>query len=99
MARGLRKSITPAFRRLRVYAVDPSLATQLETAVVNDLILKVPWEIRPEDGRVEKPGQPPRTAGEKDEEGDFLRPGPVGEYLEVVDYDPATGCFYEPVDL
>ena len=30
---------------------------------------------------------------------EFLTPGPVGEYLEVVDYDPASGCFYEPVDL
>ncbi len=28
-----------------------------------------------------------------------LQPGPVGEYLEVVDYDPASGCWYEPVDL
>jgi pimeloyl-ACP methyl ester carboxylesterase len=28
-----------------------------------------------------------------------LQPGPVGEYLEVVDYDPANGCFYPPVDL
>jgi len=28
-----------------------------------------------------------------------LDPGPVGEYLEVVDYDPASKCFYEPVDL
>ena len=28
-----------------------------------------------------------------------LKPGPVGEYLEVVDYDPASGCFYAPVDL
>jgi hypothetical protein len=28
-----------------------------------------------------------------------LRAGPVGEYLEVVDHDPATGCFYAPVDL
>jgi hypothetical protein len=28
-----------------------------------------------------------------------LKPGPVGEYLEVVDYDPASHCFYEPVDL
>ena len=28
-----------------------------------------------------------------------LQPGPVGEYLEVVDYDPASGCFYAPVDL
>jgi hypothetical protein len=25
--------------------------------------------------------------------------GPVGEYVEVVDYDPASGCFYHPVDL
>jgi hypothetical protein len=25
--------------------------------------------------------------------------GPVGEYLEVVDYDPASGVFYHPVDL
>jgi hypothetical protein len=30
---------------------------------------------------------------------DLLRPGPVGEYLEVVDYDPPSQCFYEPVDL
>jgi hypothetical protein len=28
-----------------------------------------------------------------------LEPGPVGEYLEVVDIDPATGCGYAPVDL
>ncbi len=25
--------------------------------------------------------------------------GPRGEYLEVVDYDPASGTFYNPVDL
>ena len=30
---------------------------------------------------------------------DGLAPGPVGEYLEVVDYDPASNCFYDPVDL
>jgi hypothetical protein len=28
-----------------------------------------------------------------------LYPGPVGEYVEVVDIDPASGCQYEPVDL
>ena len=28
-----------------------------------------------------------------------LKPGPVGEYLEVVDIDPVTGCAYAPVDL
>lgn len=28
-----------------------------------------------------------------------LLPGPIGEYIEVVDYDPASGVFYEPVNL
>jgi hypothetical protein len=28
-----------------------------------------------------------------------LQPGPIGEYVEVVDYDPASGMWYEPVDL
>jgi hypothetical protein len=28
-----------------------------------------------------------------------LKPGPSGEYLEVIDHDPASGCFYAPVDL
>ena len=26
-------------------------------------------------------------------------PGPTGGYVEVMDVDPATGCWYEPVDL
>lgn len=26
-------------------------------------------------------------------------PGPTGEYIEVVDFDPASKCWYEPVDL
>jgi hypothetical protein len=30
---------------------------------------------------------------------EHLAPGPVGEYVEVVDFDPASGCFYAPVDL
>ena len=30
---------------------------------------------------------------------DVLGPGPVGEYLEVVDRDPASKAFYAPVDL
>ncbi|MHA3773101.1 hypothetical protein ACXR0O_16335 [Verrucomicrobiota bacterium sgz303538] len=33
------------------------------------------------------------------ENGDRLQPGPVGEYVEVVDHDPASDCFYAPVDL
>ena len=28
-----------------------------------------------------------------------LRPGPVGEYLEVVDVDPASNKVYDPVDF
>jgi hypothetical protein len=28
-----------------------------------------------------------------------LRPGPVGEHLEIVDLDPSSGCAYRPVDL
>jgi hypothetical protein len=28
-----------------------------------------------------------------------LKQGPIGEYLEVVDFDPASNCFYEPIDL
>lgn len=29
----------------------------------------------------------------------FLKPGPVGEYLEVIDVDPPSGMVYEPIDL
>src|SRR6478736_2244072 len=28
-----------------------------------------------------------------------LEAGPIGEYVEVVDYDPASNCFYAPVGL
>lgn len=28
-----------------------------------------------------------------------IAPGPVNDYLEVVDFDPASGVFYAPVDL
>jgi subtilisin family serine protease len=34
----------PAYRRLRVYAVDPSLSTRLDTAGVNEVALDVRWE-------------------------------------------------------
>ena len=30
---------------------------------------------------------------------DYKSPGPVGDYLEVIDYDPASGFFYPPVNL
>lgn len=28
-----------------------------------------------------------------------LEKGPIGEYVEVIDFDPVNNCFYEPVDL
>ncbi len=31
--------------------------------------------------------------------GDAVASYPIGKYLEIVDYDPASGRFYEPVDL
>ncbi|HSK80969.1 MAG TPA: hypothetical protein VLQ45_31240 [Thermoanaerobaculia bacterium] len=78
----------PPYRRLRVYAFDPSFETELENAVINQVVLKVPWEwnIPPD------PGEPRGHGGE-------LQKGPVGEYIEVIDCDPASGCFYAPVDL
>ncbi len=67
-------STFPPYRRLRVYTFDPSLATKIDTALINEVHLNVPWEKE-------------------------LKPGPEGDYLEVVDFDPASDCFYAPVDL
>ncbi len=64
----------PPFRRLNAYAFDPSLSMQMDTAMINELVLRVPWESQ-------------------------LEPGPVGEYVEVVDVDPSSGAFYDPIDL
>lgn len=61
-------------RRLRVYALDPSIAKSLDSVVVNEAVLRILWE-----------------------EG--LKPGPVGEYIEVVDVDPASNRLYDPVNL
>ncbi|MDB5296196.1 MAG: hypothetical protein JWO31_2179 [Phycisphaerales bacterium] len=63
----------PPFRKLRAFAFDPALSTELGMAGLNEVTLKVPWEP--------------------------LAAGPIGEYLEVVDRDPASGAFYAPVDL
>lgn len=71
----------PVYRRLRGYAFDPSLSVQLDTAIVNEIVYKIPWEEKETDSN----------------EG--LEPGPIGEYLEVVDYNPASNCFYSPIDL
>ena len=66
------KSVPP-FRRLRIFAFDPAASRDLQTALINEAIIKLPWE--------------------------GLEVGPVGDYVEMVDYDPASGGFYAPVDL
>jgi hypothetical protein len=69
-----RRDQRPPFRRLRAYALDPGAATGMETAMINEVVLRVPWE-------------------------PALAPGPIGEYLEVIDHDPGSEFFYPPVDL
>jgi hypothetical protein len=68
------KTLPAPKRRLRVYALDPSIAKSLESVAINETTLSIPWD-------------------------DKLQPGPVGEYLEVVDVDPASNRLYDPVDL
>ena len=41
----------PPYRRLRVYAFDPTLSTQIDNASVNHVTIKVPWEYDPHTGR------------------------------------------------
>jgi len=77
--RKVRKPPRP-HRRLRVYALDPSVGKSLDSIAVNETTLSVPWDDKP--STIEQ-----------------LRPGPVGEYLEVVDVDPASNKVYDPVDL
>src|SRR4051812_26765473 len=64
----------PVSRNLRIFAFDPSLSAQFDTAAIGEITIAVPWE--PD-----------------------LKPGPVGEYVEVVDVDPTSGSFYKPIDL
>ncbi|MEK6261343.1 MAG: hypothetical protein AABP62_22310 [Planctomycetota bacterium] len=74
-------SVRPVNRRLRVFAFDPSLALDIETAPIQEIELKIPWEIDPQTG------------------GSSVLPGPCGEYLEVIDHDPASKVVYAPINL
>ncbi len=84
---------TPPFRRLRGYAIDPGLSTQFQTRLMNQLVYKVKWEqLEPR----EQPGAEKKGGSRTEATCDSY---PAGEYLEIVDFDPATGRFYEPVNL
>jgi hypothetical protein len=79
----------PATRLLRAFAYDPSLATQLENFDVSEVQVRVRWE--PDRHWQDEKGTIHAEAG--------VLPGPVGDYIEVVDVDPASGCVYPPVNL
>ncbi len=64
----------PPFRKLRGYAFDPITSLDLDTAEINQIVYKVPWE-------------------------EHLLPGPEGDYIKVIDRDPASNATYKPVDL
>ena len=61
------------WRKLRGYAFDPILSQQFDTARMNEMVFRTPWEP--------------------------LKPGPIGDYVEVIDVDPASNAFYDPVNL
>jgi len=63
----------PKRRRLRIFALDPTLGKELAHYSERVATINVPFEP--------------------------LQPGPVGEYLEVVDIDPASDRLYPPVHL
>ena len=63
----------PIYRYLRGYCLDPGFSTRLDTASINEVTYRIPFE--------------------------KVSPGPVGEYVEVMDFDPSSNCWYEPVDL
>ena len=65
-------SSAPPYRHLRGYSLDPGFSTRLDTAGINEVVYRVPFEA--------------------------LEPGPVGKYIEVMDFDPASKTWYEPVD-
>ncbi len=64
----------PLIRRLRIFAFDPGLSAQFDTAGIGEITIGIPWE-------------------------NNLQDGPIGEYIEVIDVDPASGVFYKPVNL
>ncbi|MDZ4719637.1 MAG: hypothetical protein SH847_14370 [Roseiflexaceae bacterium] len=88
-------SLTPApiYRCLRGYAFDPILSLDPETAFINEVVFKIRWDdLEPRAISNEEPAL----------ENDWRKNpglGPVGEYVEVVDYDPASNAFYAPINL
>lgn len=99
-----RISKKPAFRKLRGYAFDPSLSLALDTVQVNNLTYRIDWEdlktlpyVYDDDSssQATTPQNNPTNNGSTTSK----KTVPTGEYIQIIDYDPATGVFYPPVDL
>lgn len=85
-------------RRLRVYSIDPSLASRIKTRKINETVIEVPWEAK-HSGSSQLTGSLEEAVEQEKLKQSSLSAGPVGEYVEVIDYDPASGVFYIPVNL
>jgi hypothetical protein len=82
----------PPHRRLRGFAFDPSLSLKMDTVDINQVTYKVPWEdLCESDAEKDKK--------KKDPTYETQNIGPIGEYVEVVDFDPTVKKFYKAVDL
>ena len=79
----------PPHRRIRVYAVDPSFSTRLDTAGINEVTLKIRWEAV--GGAASGLATSAVDAAQR-------QTGPFGEYFAIEDVDVAENS-YGVVDL
>ncbi|MDF2434136.1 MAG: hypothetical protein JWP44_3767 [Mucilaginibacter sp.] len=75
-------------RLLRGYTLDPGFSTRLDTMGINETTYRIRWE----DLSVPMTEVSAATVLNN-------HVGPSGEYFEVIDVDPPSNCFYEPVNL
>lgn len=75
-------------RLLRGYTLDPGFSTRLDTMGINETTYRIRWE----DLSVPMTEVSAATVLNN-------HVGPSGEYFEVIDVDPASNCFYDPVNL
>jgi hypothetical protein len=78
-----KKDLKKIYRYLRGYTLDPGFSTNLNTMDINETVYRIRWEDL------------------STYQGDIRLPsyGPSGEYFEVIDIDPPSQCYYQPVDL
>ncbi len=77
--------VNSPYRWLRGFALDPGMSLSSHSWRFNELTYRVRWE------QLER-----RKSGTGAAAGPTV---PTGEYLEIIDVDPASGLVYEPVNL